>query len=189
MKTCFQILCFQVYALKNPLQAGRNWGIFQAIFCAYWRHFKFIQRLAVGHAKIRISQNFISFSFLSLFDVPNFLACAVEVCVKFSIQWKVWEKLSTIKFLTGEEYDWIYFTCCTKILHDQCSVLLFIRLFTFLTNNPSLALIGRNPFRACFFLFSAFHIKSWRKHKSCTLLLLLLLLKSLFSTFFPFYRI
>ena len=52
-------------------------------------------------------------------------------------------------FLTGKQYDWIYFTCCTKILHDQCSVLLFIRLFTFLTNNTSLALIGRNPFRAC----------------------------------------
>ena len=75
------------------------------------------------------------------------------VCVKFSIQWKVWEKLSTIKFLTGKEYDWIYFTCCTKILHDQCSVHLFIRLFSFLTNNTSLALIGRNPFRACFFNF------------------------------------
>ena len=35
-------------------------------------------------------------------------------------------------------------------LHEQCSVFLFIRLFTFLTNNTSLALIGRNPFRACF---------------------------------------
>ena len=80
----------------------------------------------------------------------NFLACAVEVCVKFSIQWKVWEKLSTIKFLTGEEYDRIYFTCCIKILHDQCSVLLFIKSFTFFTNNTLLALIGRNPFRACF---------------------------------------
>ena len=36
-----------------------------------------------------------------------------------------------------------------------------------------------------FFLFSAFHIKSWRKHKSCTLLLLLLL-KPLLPTFFHF---
>ena len=80
----------------------------------------------------------------------NFLACAVEVCVKFSIQWKVWEKLSTIKFLTGEEYDRIYFTYCIKILHDQCSILLFIKSFTFFTNNTLLALIGRNPFRACF---------------------------------------
>ena len=29
----------------------------------------------------------------------------------------------------------------------------FIRLFTFLTNNTSLALRGRNPFRACLFIF------------------------------------
>ena len=79
----------------------------------------------------------------------NFLAWAVEVCLKFSIQWKVWEKLSTIKFLTGEEYDRIYFTYCIKILHDQCSVLLFIKSFTFFTNNTLVALIGRNPFRAC----------------------------------------
>ena len=36
-------------------------------------------------------------------------------------------------------------------LHDPCSVLLFIRSFTFLSNNTSIALIGRNPFRACFY--------------------------------------
>ena len=111
-----------------------------------------LYKLSIIEINVRINTESYCFHLVSYLYLmyQNFLACAVEVCVKFSFQWKVWEKLSTIKFLTGEEYDWIYFTCCTKILHDQCSVLLFIRLFTFLTNNPSLALIGRNPFRACF---------------------------------------
>ena len=120
-----------------------------------------LYKLSIIEINVRINTESYCFHLVSYLYLmyQNFLACAVEVCVKFSFQWKVWEKLSTIKFLTGEEYDWIYFTCCTKILHDQCSVLLFIRLFTFLTNNPSLALIGRNPFRACFFHLSTYFVK------------------------------
>ena len=77
-----------------------------------------------------------------------------NIIVKHSIQ--IWQKIE-FRFLCskiGVQYwsDWIYFTC-TKILHDQCSVLLFIRLFTLLTNNTWLVLIGRNPFRACFLSF------------------------------------
>jgi hypothetical protein len=115
---------------------------------------KYKYELSIIEINVRINTESYCFHLVSYLYLmyQNFLACAVEVCVKFSFQWKVGEKLSTIKFLTGEEYDLIYFTCCTKILHDQCFVLLFIRLFTFLTNNTSLALIGRNPFRACFYI-------------------------------------